>query len=121
VVDSGVPGERLYSLPGEHLVGKIAANHILDGRGYEGYLYVTSVSLIHIPLPASESRGAKAFAIDLSEVTGVDAAPRGTRWRDGSLRRRLRVTTASGDPELFVVWRVGSAVELIERARRSAG
>jgi hypothetical protein len=56
----------------------------------------------------------------LAEVAGVDAAPRGTNWRDGSLRRRLRITMKSGYTELFVVWRVGKSAELIERVRKAA-
>jgi hypothetical protein len=114
-------GQRISLLPGERVVTRLVANHIHNGRGYERYLYVTSRRLVHVPWAASETRGARPFGIALAEVTRVDAAPRGTKWRDGSLRRRLRVTGASGEAELFVVWRVGKAIQLIERARGEAG
>jgi hypothetical protein len=91
-----------------------------DGRGYEGHLYVTTQRIIHRPWPAAMARGARAFAIPLAEVTAADVAPRGTGWRDGSVRRRLRITTKSGYTELFVVWRPGKSAELIERMRKAA-
>lgn len=108
-------------LPRERVVAKLMANHIRDGNGYEGYLYVTSKRLVHIPWPAARARGAVSSAIPLTEVTGADTAPRGTNWRDGSWRRRLRIATSSGDAEFFVVWRVRHAIGLVERARREAG
>ncbi|HEX8009308.1 MAG TPA: hypothetical protein VF482_23100 [Trebonia sp.] len=61
---------------------------------------------------------AKPFAVPLTEVSGADVAPRGTNFRDGSWRRRLRVTKSSGDVELFVVWRAQKAAGLIERVRQ---
>ena len=117
-----VPGERGISLlPDERVAARLVANHMGDGRGgHEGYLYVTSKRIIHRPWPAAVTRGARPFAIPLAEVTGADVAPRGTRWRDGSLRRRLRITRKSGDTELFVVWRAGKSVELVERMRKAA-
>jgi hypothetical protein len=109
-------------LPGERVVARLLANYVpAAGRpGYEGHLYVTSQRLLHVPLPASKGRGATPFAIPLAGVAGVDAAPRGTNWRDGSWRRRLRITMTAGDALLFVVWRVGKSVELVERLRREA-
>jgi hypothetical protein len=113
-------GEGVSLLPHERIAARLTANHIQDGRAYEGYLYVTSQRIVHVPWPASEARGARPFDIPLTEVAKADAAPRGTNWRDGSWRRRLRVTVTSRDTELFVVWRVGRAVELVERMRREA-
>lgn len=116
-----VPGEQSVSmLPGERVSARLVANHIRDGRAFEGYLYVTSLRLVHVPWSASVYRGAWTFDIPLAEVAGADMCPRGSNWRDGSWRRRLRITRSSGDTELFVVWRVRHAVELVERARREA-
>ena len=112
-------GERPVSLlPGEQMSARLLCNHVRDGRAYDGYLYVTTQRLVYVPWPAGEVRGAKPFAIPLTEVSGTDVAPRGTNFRDGSWRRRLRVTRSSGDVELFVVWRAQKAAELIERVRQ---
>jgi hypothetical protein len=64
----------------------------------------------------AKARGAAPLSIPLAQVAGTDVAPRGPNWRDGSWRRRLRVTTSSGDAELFVVWRARKAAELIALA-----
>lgn len=90
---------------------------IRNGSAYKGYLYVTTQRLAHVPWPAAETRGAMPFSIPLAEVSGADVAPRGTNWRDGSWRKRLRVTRSSGDTELFVVWHARKTADLIEQAR----
>jgi hypothetical protein len=121
MADAEAPGPPGISLlPGERVTARLTANSIYDGRGFEGYLYLTSQRIIHRPWRAALTRGAKAFALPLAEVAGADVAPRGTHWRDGSLRRRLRVTMKSGHTELFVVWRAGKAAELVERMRKAA-
>jgi hypothetical protein len=112
-------GERAVSLlPDEQVSARLQTNHIRDGRPFDGYLYVTTQRLVFVPWPAGEARGATPFGIPLAEVSGADVAPRGANWRDGSWRRRLRVTRSSGDAELFVVWRARKAAELIERVRQ---
>jgi hypothetical protein len=109
-------------LPGEHVAARLTANNVKSGRGcYEGYLFLTTLRLVHRPWPAAESRGAVPFYILWSDVAGADAAPRGRGWRDGSIRRRLRIALTSGEAELFVVWRVNKSVGLVERVRREAG
>jgi hypothetical protein len=113
-------GPGISLLPRERISARLVGNHIHDGKSYEGYLYVTSQRLVHVPWTAARSRGAVPLAIPLAEVAGADAAPRGSNWRDGSFRRRLRITTSSGGTELFVVWRVGRAIGLVERARQEA-
>jgi hypothetical protein len=105
-------------LPDERVTAKLLCNHIQDGRAYDGALYVTTQRLVYVPWPAGEVRGAKPFAVPLAEISVADVAPRGKTFRDGSWRRRLRVTKSSGDVELFVVWRAEKAAELIERARQ---
>ena len=115
MADRGRSGVSL--LPRERVAGRLTGNHIRDGKAYEGYLYVTCLRLVHVPWSAAQVRGAVPFAIPLADVTQADAAPRGTNWRDGSWRRRLRITKSSGGTELFVVWRVRHAIGLVERAR----
>jgi hypothetical protein len=109
-------GAAVSLLAGERVSARLVANHIGDGRPFEGYLFVTTQRLVHVPWPAAEARGAAPLSIPLAEVAGADVAPRGTNWRDGSWRRRLRVTRSSGDVELFVVWHARKAAELIARA-----
>jgi len=112
-------GEATVSLlAGEQVSARLTANHIWNGRAFEGYLFITTQRLVHVPWLAAQTRGAAPFSIPLAEIAGVDVAPRGTNWRDGSWSRRLRVTRSSGDAELFVVWRARKAAELIARARR---
>jgi hypothetical protein len=121
-----VPGKEdsgrgpISLLHDERVCGRLLVNHIRDGRPFDGYLYVTTQRLVFLPWAAAEVRGARPFYIPLAEVSGADVAPRGKNWRDGSLRRRLRVTRLSGDTDLFVVWHPQKAVDLIERARQPA-
>lgn len=74
-----VPGERSVSLlSGERVSATWTANRIRDGRAYEGYLYVTSQRLVHVPWPASAFRGAEPFGMPLAEVAGADMSSRGS-------------------------------------------
>lgn len=120
-VESADGKSAVSLLPDERVLSRLVCNHIRDSRSYEGYLYVTSRRLVYVPWQAAEARGAAWFAISLADVSGADVAPRGSNWRDGSWRRRLRITRSLGDAELFVVWRVRKAAQLIEWARSSAG
>jgi hypothetical protein len=117
VADIGRPG--VSPLLGERVSARLVGNHIRDGRAYEGYLYVTSQRLVHVPWSAAQARGAVQFDIPLTDLAQADAAPRGINWRDGSWRR-LRITRSSGDTELFVVWRVRHAIGIVDRAREGA-
>lgn len=110
-------GGALSLLRGERVRGRLLVNHIRDGRPFDGYLYVTTQRLVFVPWAAAAVRGAQPFDIPLAEVSLADVAPRGKNWRDGSLRRRLRVTRSSGNVDLFVVWHPQKAVDLIEEAR----
>lgn len=112
-------GQNVSLLPGEQKRERIVANHVQDGRAYEGNLHITSQRLIFAPWPASRARGGGPATVRLSEISEVDVAPRGSNRLDGSLRRRLRVTKSSGEIELFVVWRPQKAVDLINECRRS--
>ena len=113
--------EGIPLLPGERVAARLTANNVKPGRsGYEGYLFLTTLRLVHRPWPAAESRGAVPFCILWSDVAGADVAPRGRGWSEGSMRRRLRITLTSGQAEFFVVWRVNRSVELVDRVRREA-
>jgi hypothetical protein len=116
--EAAAGGRTVSLLPDERVSARLLTNHVRDGRTFDGYLYVTTQRLVFVPWPAGEVRGATLFDIPLAEVSGADVAPRGRKWRDGSLRRRLRVTRSSGDAELFVVWHAQKAAELIERVRQ---
>jgi len=118
--EAGAGGRAVSLFPGEQVRDRLVANHVREGRVYEGFLFVTTQRLAFAPWPAAEKRGARPFVIPYTEVSGVDVAPRGTGWRDGSRRHRLQVTRSSGDAELFVVTRPEKAVDLIERARCGA-
>ena len=109
---------RILLEAGERVAARYLTNHIRNGRPYDGCLYVTTQRLAYVPWPAAGTRGATPFSIPLAEVSGADVAPRGTNWRDGSWRRRLRVTRSSGDAELFVVWHARKTADLIEQARQ---
>jgi len=114
--EAAAGGAAVSLVAGERVSARLMANHIRDGRSFEGHLFVTTQRLLHVPLPTAKARGAAPFSIPLAQVAGADVAPRGTNWRDGSWRRRLRVTRSSGDAELFVVWRARKAAELVARA-----
>jgi hypothetical protein len=121
--DNGPGAARIEDLApraGERLVGKYPANHVQGGLGRGGHLLVTSERLMFTPVSASAARGARAWQVDLQGV-GADVAPRGGSLSDGSLRRRLRVTDASGRVNYFVVWRPRKLARVINSTRRSAG
>lgn len=98
---------------GEYVIGDFFANHLQGDRGYGGRLFITNERLIFVPVAASRSRGGEHSEIELGQVSVADVAPRGANPRDGSLRRRLRVTTFSDHPEYFVVWRPRKLTNLL--------
>lgn len=104
------------------MCGSLLATHVRDLKPYDGHLYVTTERLVWVPWQSAVTRGAVPFVIPLPEVHAADVAERGStrgeRWRDKSLRRRLRVTKLSGQDELFVVWRPQEAADLVNRARQ---
>jgi hypothetical protein len=90
---------------GEYEVGTFFANHLQGDRGYGGRLSITNERLIFIPVAASKANGGSRSEFDLRQLMVAEVAPRGISSSAGSLRRRLRVRTFSGDAEYFVVWR----------------
>ena len=91
---------------GECEAGNFLTNHYQRNRGYGGHLFITNERLVFIPVAASRSRGALRSEFDLRQVSVAEVVARGSGPRDGgALRRRLKVSTFSGDIEYFVVWR----------------
>jgi hypothetical protein len=98
----------------EYEVGAFLANHVQGIQGYGGRLCVTSERLVFIPFAASRANGGSPSELDLRQVLAAEVAPRFSGpGGPGSLRRRLRVRTLSGDAEYFVVWRPRKLADLI--------
>ena len=58
--------EGIPLVPGEQVVARLTANSVKPGRsGYEGYLFLTTLRLVHRPWPAAESRGAVPFCVQV--------------------------------------------------------
>jgi hypothetical protein len=86
----------------------------------EGYLYMTSYRLMFVPWPASVAHGGVSSSIPWSDFAAAGVSKRGSDDQGRSHRSRLRVTRASGQAELYVVWRPAKAVTMIEEARRDS-
>jgi hypothetical protein len=102
---------------GERIVGEYPTNHLQGSMGRGGHLLLTSERLIFTPVAASAARGARPWQADLQGILKADVAPRGSNPFDGSLRRRLRVTDASGHADYFVVWRPGKLAGIVNSLR----
>jgi hypothetical protein len=96
--------------PDENVLTSFVANYIMDGRPVEGRLYLTDQRLAFKPWHVG---GQVALSTSWPDIAGADVEPRGS----DSPRRRLRVTTASGQVGLFVVWRPAKAASAIEATR----
>jgi len=96
--------------PGENVLASFVANYIVDGRPVEGRLYLTDQGLVFKP---SHVGGRVALSTSWPDIASADVEPSGP----GSPRRRLRITTVSGQVGLFVVWRPAKAASAIEAAR----
>jgi len=96
--------------PEENVLASFVANYIVDGRPLEGRLYLTDQRLVFKP---SHVGGQVALSTGWPDIASADVEPRGS----GAPRRRLRVTTVSGQVGLFVVWRPAKAASAIEAAR----
>jgi hypothetical protein len=108
---------KLVLSEGETEIRSFWANRSQVNRAVAGHLYLTDRRLVFHPSGLDAVTGGHAWEIPLAAVTTVDIAPRGRNRFDGSLRRRLRITSAQG-AEHFVVNKVGAAVDLIEAARQ---
>ncbi len=103
---------------GEKLYARFLANRVQGARAYGGHVTVTNRRLVFVPVAASQVNGGARWEVPLAEVAGADLAPRGWSAFNGAWRRRLRVRTASGDAECFVVWRPRKAADLVKQALR---
>jgi hypothetical protein len=110
-------GSALSLHPGERVIARLVANHVQNARPIDGRLYVTAQRLVFVVWPAGAAAGGVPWSVPWSEVSATDVAPRGSA-REGAIRRRLRVTTASGQAEYFVVWRPAKAARIVEQALR---
>ncbi len=111
-------GPKFPMLPGERMLESIRANRTQGGRAVGGHLYLTDQRLVFLPHRVDAATGGQTFEVSLSEVSMTDVAPRGSNLFDGSMRGRLRVTTADGT-EHFVASGVGQVASRIEQARIS--
>ncbi len=100
---------------------EIRANHTDGGRAKGGRLRLEGERLVFsrhgVDRGVDQVLGATGdWSAALSEIAEVGKEPRGMNPFNGSLRARLRVVTADGRRELFVVNRVDGAVERIRAA-----
>ena len=121
--DAAVMANRGLTLRvGEYEVGTFFANHVQGNQGYGGRLSITSERLVFIPVAASQANGGSRTEFDLRKVLLAEVASRGSGPRGaGSLRRRLRVRTLSGDAEYFVVWRPKKLAGFVNGVLQGAG
>lgn len=105
--------------PGEEPRARFLANRVQGDRGYGGHVLVTSRRVVFEPAALSQAHGGDRWEIPLDQVAAADVAPRGWNPRTGAWRHRLRIRTAAGDVECFVVWRPRAAARLVERARQA--
>lgn len=112
-----IPESDLFD-PDERVLARFIANHYQDGHPFDGRLYVTDRRLAFMPSAANVVRGAYASHAWWPDVTKADVAPRAK----GAPRKRLRITTATGQVQLFVVWRPSKVARLAEDAKsKSSG
>lgn len=99
--------------PDERVIGDFFTNHVQGDRAYGGHLFITTRRVIFNPVAASKANGGASAAIDLKDIYAADVAPRRLNPSGGAWRRRLRITTFSGNPEYLVVWRPRKLADLL--------
>lgn len=99
--------------PDERVTGDFFANHVQGDRAYGGHLFITTRRVVFNPVAASRANGGAPAAIELKDIYAADVAPRRLNPSGGAWRQRLRITTFSGNPEYFVVWRPGKLARLL--------
>jgi hypothetical protein len=103
---------------GETLLESFRVNRTQGNRAVGGHLHLTNRRLVFLPHWLDASTGGQEWGVALADVSSADVAPRGRGLFDGSMRARLRVTTARG-VEHFVVSRVSEVAARIEEVRRA--
>ena len=106
--------------PGEIRYARLLANRSQDGRSFGGRVTITNQRIAFVPVALSQVRDGRSREIGLTQVIGADVAPRDMNWREGAIRRRLRIRTQAGGVQYFVVWRPRRAARLINRLRDAA-
>ncbi|MEJ2885685.1 hypothetical protein [Actinomycetospora aeridis] len=104
------------ALAGEQVVTRWLANRAQNGRAVGGALFLTTRRLVFCPHRLDQLTGGQGWDVPLGEVATVDVAPRTGHPFDGGLRDRLRVRSARGAQELFVLNRLPHVVDAV-RAR----
>lgn len=96
----------------------VTANHTQGWLARGGRLTVEGADLTFSCNPIDRILFGRSLRVPVSDVVGVDVAPRGSNPFNGSLRRRVSLQLANGQQHLFVV----SNVELVvEQLRRTVG
>jgi hypothetical protein len=96
---------------GEQLILRRRANRVEAGTARGGHVHLTNRRIVFEPHSVETSLTGAAFVeLPLGDVVGADVAPRTWSRIDGGLRRRPRIQTRSGQPELFVVARPAEVV-----------
>ncbi len=100
---------------GEHVVSRFPANRTQGSRAIGGHLILTNQRLLFRPHKLDSATGGDSWECPLHSISNTAIAPRGRNPFDGSLRRRLTVTTG-GDVNYFIVWKVSKVISAISAA-----
>ena len=85
-------------------------------RAVGGTLVLTEAALEFRPNRVDAATGGKAWSAELAAIRSVGKEKRGRNPFNGSIRERLRVETANGGAELFVVNGLEQVTDRIRRA-----
>jgi hypothetical protein len=88
--------------PNEVVSRSIRANRSQGNRAVGGKVHVTNQRVVFVPHAIDKNTGGQSWEVLPQEITAVDVAPRGKNIFNGSIRRRLRITTQSST-EHFVI------------------
>ena len=100
---------------GEHFVRRFWANKTQGSRALGGHLILTNQRLLFRPNKLDSATGGHSWECQLQTISNTAIAPRGHNPFDGSLRRRLVITTGS-EVNYFVVWKVSKVISAIQSA-----
>lgn len=107
--------------PGERMLWSARANRTQGARAVGGVLFLTSERLLFAPHLLDAALGGKPCAIELASVVAVDKHRKGANPLGGGMRDRLRVTSADGSEEMFVVNRLDAVIERLREAQEQPG
>jgi len=114
-------GARLESLPpratvvsDDDLGFRVAASWCDPGKvTYGGHLELTSTRLAWTPTSRNQKLGAKAWSVPVDDVREIGKSPRTWCISDGGIRVRMRIATADGGEQLFVVNKLNSVLDAL--------